>query len=342
VVLHARLGKRLTQHMMRRHVVWAVLLVVPTLFLLIRLLSPRQPSIRSPDSSACSIESNKLNEPLLLYPFSATDANEQLQFAFSVLRSGPFAFVPETTTTGPLSQSKAVEVLRLLSELTKSNAVLSGGRAERLTTVRSVALGGEPLELRELLIAEGVSPTRLVLYTGSRVTTHNINLFRHYLNQILEFEPNKVFNLFLVEEAYLIRRIRATALAAFDALFCSGRIERLEFVPSGAPGVDEMIALHQNHKPLIAAFLVGEIERLFAYSESTTENKKQLFSSSQAFVGLSSSQIAELKAIVHSSRSGGRLHSQVKQGNHELKLVGRKLAPCYEVACVRNGTVPNN
>lgn len=45
-------------------------------------------------------------------------------------------------------------------------------------------MGGEPLEMREYLIAQGIKPGRLVLFTGGFVTTNNIDTLIQFAKQV--------------------------------------------------------------------------------------------------------------------------------------------------------------
>lgn len=82
-------------------------------------------------------------------------------------------------------RGKAPKIGELAAQYPGCTILLAGGRAERLTSSRSLQLGGEPLELREVLLGSGqVAASQLVLWTGSRVTTHNIMIWKHFVEQV--------------------------------------------------------------------------------------------------------------------------------------------------------------
>ena len=83
---------------------------------------------------------------------------------------------------------KAKEVAAAARRLPGADILLTGGRKERLTPASAVELGGEPMLLqRELQEQYAVSPSRMVIWTGSRVTTHNLRTILHYTKQLMEF-----------------------------------------------------------------------------------------------------------------------------------------------------------
>ena len=101
---------------------------------------------------------------------------------------------------------KASEISRATEFLTKADVLLTGGRVERLTPIEAVEVGGEPMLLqRELSQRYDVSPSQMVLWTGSRVTTHNLRAMLHYAKQLLEFRRRPA-RFWIIEESFLVRR----------------------------------------------------------------------------------------------------------------------------------------
>ena len=102
---------------------------------------------------------------------------------------------------------KAPVLARLAAAAPSADLFLSGGRRERLTSAEAAAEGGEPLLLGRTLAVLGVARSRLVVWSGSRVTNHNLRALLHYAKQRREFEPAAPpLRVALVEEGFLVRR----------------------------------------------------------------------------------------------------------------------------------------
>eukprot|EP00242_Pyramimonas_sp_CCMP2087_P009583 CAMPEP_0198217796 /NCGR_PEP_ID=MMETSP1445-20131203/65854_1 /TAXON_ID=36898 /ORGANISM="Pyramimonas sp., Strain CCMP2087" /LENGTH=147 /DNA_ID=CAMNT_0043894607 /DNA_START=447 /DNA_END=887 /DNA_ORIENTATION=+ len=99
---------------------------------------------------------------------------------------------------------KVPEVVALTKRFPEAVVLLTGG-VGRLTDSRSRELGGESLHMREMLIAAGVPSNRMVIYTGGRVTTHNLQLLAHFLKETVEGRFMHSVTLLAVEESYLSR-----------------------------------------------------------------------------------------------------------------------------------------
>lgn len=102
---------------------------------------------------------------------------------------------------------KAPVLARLAAAAPSADLFLAGGRRERLTSAEAAAEGGEPLLLGRTLAVLGVARSRLVVWSGSRVTNHNLRALLHYAKQRREFEPAAPpLRVALVEEGFLVRR----------------------------------------------------------------------------------------------------------------------------------------
>ena len=64
-------------------------------------------------------------------------------------------------------------------------------QAERLTTLRAEAAGGEPFEMLDVLQRRfNISNRRVIVWTGSRVTTHNLRILLHYVKVAKPSSPS--------------------------------------------------------------------------------------------------------------------------------------------------------
>jgi hypothetical protein len=101
---------------------------------------------------------------------------------------------------------KARALAKAANHRPQSTLLLTGGRKERLTPPEAVALGGEPMLLQSVLaLRYNISRTRMVLYTGSRITNHNLQAINLFASTAHRFE-RRPLSLQLVEEAFLVRR----------------------------------------------------------------------------------------------------------------------------------------
>lgn len=125
--------------------------------------------------------------------------------------------------------------------------LLVGGRAERLTPLEAEAVGGEPLLLQHTLASEfGLPPRRSVIYTGSRVTTHNLMAMLHYAKQHQEFTGGRI-GLLLIEERFLVRRAAATLRALLRADEAARTaIDWVAVEPVGDAVFDDLVRTHRG------------------------------------------------------------------------------------------------
>lgn len=161
---------------------------------------------------------------------------------------------------------KAPKLGRLHKQRPEADLLLTGGREERLTPLEAAELGGEPILLqRTLSTQQHVDPRRMILWTGSRVTNHNIQAMLQYAKQVHEFTRQTVA-LTVVEEGFLVRR-EAASLGTHlrrdpvaQAALAAVRIE-----PVGAVSFEELVAVHRGRVDLGLALLLGEHDRLKRY-----------------------------------------------------------------------------
>lgn len=166
---------------------------------------------------------------------------------------------------------KAPALARLASEASQADILLTGGRAERLTPARAEAVGGEPLLLQNILTSKfGISPSRVILYTGSRVTNHNLRAMIHYAKQVQEFSQRRLrFN--VVEEGFLLRRIAAGVAAQLaDDSQASEAIAGFRFFAVGPASFEALVSVHRGCTAVALALVVGEFDRLKRYSSAGT------------------------------------------------------------------------
>jgi len=166
---------------------------------------------------------------------------------------------------------KALVLARLAAMHPAADLLLMGGREERLTPADAVEAGGEPLLLQRVLSAQfGLHPRRTVVYTGSRVTNHNLRAILHYAKQVHEFTGRTV-RLHLVEEGFLVRR-EAAALAAQlredSAAACV--IAGIQFEPCGPNQFEALVETHQGRADIALALVLGEHDRLQRYTVAGT------------------------------------------------------------------------
>ena len=107
----------------------------------------------------------------------------------------------------------------ILAEMARTSPsltlLLSGGRDERLTLPEAKELGGEPLYLQSKLFqAYGIERSRQVIWSGARITNHNLRAMLFYAKQTQEFEHQST-RLQILEQGFLVRRrLRPTQAAA--------------------------------------------------------------------------------------------------------------------------------
>eukprot|EP00930_Biecheleria_cincta_P072065 TRINITY_DN59504_c0_g1_i1.p1 TRINITY_DN59504_c0_g1~~TRINITY_DN59504_c0_g1_i1.p1 ORF type:complete len:320 (+),score=46.11 TRINITY_DN59504_c0_g1_i1:47-1006(+) len=164
---------------------------------------------------------------------------------------------------------KAPALAYLASEASHTDILLTGGRAERLTPASAEAVGGEPLLLQNVLTSQfGINPNRVILYTGSRVTNHNLRAMLHYAKQVQEFSQQRLrFN--VIEEGFLLRRIAAGVAAQLaDDSQASQAIADFRFFAVGPSSFEALVSVHRGCTAVALALVVGELDRLKRYSSA--------------------------------------------------------------------------
>ena len=163
---------------------------------------------------------------------------------------------------------KAAPLLRLASNLSKMELVLTGGRKERLTSAEAAAVGGEPMLLQRHLVSLGLPIERSVVWSGSRVTSHNLNAILLYVKQRHEFDRVRV-HLIIVEEGFLVRREAATLAKTLEAdPSAREAIDSIRFVPVGPRRFRGLMLAHQNRLDVALHLIAGEVRRLSQYSRA--------------------------------------------------------------------------
>ena len=162
---------------------------------------------------------------------------------------------------------KAQALASAISANPDAEILLTGGRDERLTSPKAVEMGGEPLELRAALHERhGVPLRRISLWTGSRVTNHNLLSMLGYAKQLRSWHRRRV-RLRIFEEAFLVRREAASlhALLAADPE-ARGALSGVAFQPVGPTTFGALAASHGQRADVALALLLGEVDRLERYS----------------------------------------------------------------------------
>ena len=165
---------------------------------------------------------------------------------------------------------KAPVLARLASHRPSATLLLTGGRDERLTPPRAVELGGEPMMLQsQLHELHNVSRSRMVIYSGSRITNHNLRAMLMFASTTHAFERRAV-NLQIVEEAFLVRR----EAAAFRALLnrdsaAASALDSVHIRPVGARSFDQLVNTHGGRVDVALALVLGEVTRLRQYSNAS-------------------------------------------------------------------------
>jgi len=154
--------------------------------------------------------------------------------------------------------------------------VITGGLG-RLSSAKAKKLGGEALELRDKLIADEIDPKRMAIITGLKTTGDNVDFLLLWINTIFGFKSASIV---VVEESYLIRRLRATMVGRLlkqsqinSATFVE--IDNIFFVPTSTSSLESLSKIHGS-KLVALSFLIGEVTRLQSYSDPK-EGMMQLF-----------------------------------------------------------------
>ena len=166
---------------------------------------------------------------------------------------------------------KAPVLARLASRRTTATLLLTGGLNERLTPPRAVALGGEPLLLQaELAERHNVSRTRMVLYSGSRITNHNLQAMLMYAGATRRFDQRPIC-LQIVEEAFLVRREAAALRVLLDRDAAAARsLASVRVRPVGARSFAQLVATHGGRADVALALVLGEVSRLRTYAANAS------------------------------------------------------------------------
>ena len=165
---------------------------------------------------------------------------------------------------------KAQPLARIARGHPSSELLLTGGREERLTSAAAADAGGESLLLHRHLLKLGVDARRMIVWTGSRVTNHNLRVILGYAKQLREFDGiARNVTLLLVEERFLVRREAASLfnLLAADA-DARAAIASVRFVPVGPRRFLRLVSLHGGRADVAAALVVGEYTRLSRYAHA--------------------------------------------------------------------------
>ena len=224
---------------------------------------------------------------------------------------------------------KAEALARIAHQVSTSELFLTGGRAERLTSAAAEAAGGEPLLLRQHLLGLSVPSGRVVIWNGSRVTTHNLRAMLLYCKQRREFDRQmRPVNLWIAEETFLVRRVAATfaQLIAADPE-ASAAITNVQFIAVGPRHFPQLVATHGGRTDVALALVHGEISRLRGYvrsgnATSATHGMRRHGSlvPANALDMLSPSVRMQLDALTDERTLGGEL---LQQGQHLLQTAPR-------------------
>jgi len=118
---------------------------------------------------------------------------------------------------------------------------------------------------RELVSRFGVRPGRVVVYTGARVTNHNLRLILHYAKEVHEFTQRSV-HLRLVEEGFLVRRAAAGLAAQLRRDAAAAAVVRsAHFTAVGPRTFEALVAAHRGRTDVALALVLGEHGRLQRY-----------------------------------------------------------------------------
>ena len=168
---------------------------------------------------------------------------------------------------------KAIALARAAEHRPTATILLTGGRNERLTPPEAVALGGEPMLLQSILSGpiHNISRSRMVIYTGSRITNHNLQAMLMFATTSHRFERRSL-SMQLFEEAFLVRREAAALSVLLKRDEAATRaISSLRVRPVGARSFEQLVTTHGGHEDVALALVLGEVERLRQYSNATLQ-----------------------------------------------------------------------
>ena len=175
----------------------------------------------------------------------------------------------------------------ILAEMARTSPsltlLLSGGRDERLTLPEAKELGGEPLYLQaKLFRTYGIERSRQLIWSGARITNHNLRAMLFYAKQTQEFEHRST-RLQILEQGFLVRRLAASMRALLDKDPAAQRaIASLTVRAVGPMTFDGLVALHGGHDEVAFALIYGELKRLTQYSVATNDPNVEVVLSKEA------------------------------------------------------------
>ena len=234
--------------------------------------------------------------------------SEQVLFQF-LSKVSPLSYIDQVETSrqkkklvnlvfvsGNWYDEAKVSILVSFTERFPECKLLLSGGVGRLTLPQVRKIGGEPIYLRDRLVKEGVNPSRIIVCNASIVTTHNVNFLLYFLQQCCDMErwPEKEltteFQIFVVDESFLLRRLKATIANVLKQaienrnILPHNMIRKIIFVSAGSTCYKEMVEGHNPGHSVAAWLLLGEWKRLHEYSEA---GGLELFTRKQAFDDLS-------------------------------------------------------
>lgn len=167
---------------------------------------------------------------------------------------------------------KAPVLHKAASLQSSADLLLTGGRSERLTPMDAVEAGGEPLLLQKTLCSQyGIPSKRIVIYSGSRVTNHNLCAMLHYAKQVHEF-TQRIVKLHVVEEGFLLRREAAALVSQLrEDSIAAAVVADVHFTAVGPQNFQDLVAVHSGRTDVALALVVGEYDRLQRYSNPGTD-----------------------------------------------------------------------
>lgn len=163
---------------------------------------------------------------------------------------------------------KAPLLAQMLAQHPESELLLTGGVRGRLTSRDAELAGGEPILLHSTLKSHfGADPSKMFVYSGSRVTNHNLRSILNYARQVNEF-TQRLVRLHFVEEGFLVRREAASLqkLLRDEEKSASAVISGISFVAVGANNFTELMSVHRGSAAVAMALVVGEHDRLERYA----------------------------------------------------------------------------
>lgn len=207
-----------------------------------------------------------------------------------------------------------------------ADILLCGGRAERLTPAAAVDVGGEPILLqRALWERHELHPRRVAVYTGSRVTNHNLRAMVHYAKQVHEFTGSAV-RLHLVEEGFLVRRAAAALAKELRDSEASRVVAHVSFVPVGAQSFEELRGLHGGSAGVALALVLGEWERLRQYASPGSQT-------TAVHGSVQRGAVVEASAVDSLDPSVAAAIAELRAGRSELVGAGRALLDRAPLEC---------